>query len=723
MAVSSLVNSGSIKKFPKDLYSFFSSSSHGVLLTDQQGTPLYWNESLLSLLGLQSPAGKNSAIKIQADKVASALEKKVKNSDNFEVRLRQIYSSQRNTNLRVTLKDDKTLEVNVQWQSLSNGEQSCLWSIRDISAEAVKVKYLEDIKDRYETALHSSEDGVWDWDLKENFFYLSPRWKRILIPEIAELEALHSLWELCLHIPSEERDLVEEKLNDHMRGNSPFFEVEFPIQADDSRFLWVRMRGISLRNEKKEVYRMSGIVTDITTRKISDTRRQLAGLHDRLTGLPNQISFKKKLAEILKAKSKRKLEREQGYTFSVLLLRLSRFGIINESFGPDYGDRVIKEISYRLQQLTRQEDFLARLEGNKFAMILQNISERKEIVTFAQRIQGSLNQALEIEEQTFVMETQIGAILPPPHYAKVEDVLHECTKSLAQTKKENKNLCILAGTGLKNKEAMDFFMLNNLAREALQNKDFVLHFQPIINLHTGEVKSCEALLRLKNLETEGEKAIFSIPRLVQALEQSGQIIRVGSFVLREACRFAHKLEREGFGDCEIKVNISPYELKQETFFDELEEIFKSLSLQPGRICLEITENIFINYTKDLEVKLRRLKNLGVRLALDDFGTGYSSFASLRDLPVDTVKIDRSFLTEALDSEKGGVLVAAMIVMGHSLSLQVIAEGVESQEQLDFLKNFECDCAQGFLFSPAISSTEFIDYLYRYKNSPLPVKQG
>ena len=442
MAVTSTMKVDQAKSPHRDLHYLFNSSSHGVMLTDQQGTPLYWNKSLLLLLGLEG-----STIEVQTDRLTSALEERVKNSDNFEIRLRQIYSNQQNTSMRVTLKDEKILEVDIQWQALSDGNQSCLWSLHDVSAENAKVKHLQGIKDRYEAALCGSEEGVWDWDLRENVLYISPRWEKILVPETVKTqkEALHSLWDLCLYIPSEERDALEEKLNGHMKSNRPFFEVEFPIRTDRSRFLWVRMRGLSLRNENKEIYRMSGSIADITSRKISDTRQRLAGLHDRLTGLPNLVLFKKKLSETLKAKSKRKMEREQGYTFSILVLRLSRFGIINESFGPDYGDRVIKEISHRLKQLTRQEDFLARLEGNKFGLILQNISTEEELRIFAKRVQEVLNQPIELEEQSFVIESKMGAILPPPHYAKVEDVLHECTKALAQTKKGNKNLCILAG--------------------------------------------------------------------------------------------------------------------------------------------------------------------------------------------------------------------------------------------------------------------------------------
>ena len=176
-------------------------------------------------------------------------------------------------------------------------------------------------------------------------------------------------------------------------------------------------------------------------------------------------------------------------------------------------------------------------------------------------------------------------------------------------------------------------------------------------MRTAKVSSCEALLRIKNVDTlpEDKKNIFNLPRLVHAAEQSGQIIEIGYFVLQQACKFAQELERRGFGDCEIKVNVSPCELRQDDFCDKVEEIFKSMPLRAGKICLEITENVFINYDQELEAKLMRLKNLGIRLALDDFGTGYSSFAYLRDLPVDIVKIDRSFLTKALASEKDGAL--------------------------------------------------------------------
>ena len=696
-----------------DFSSFLDSSAYGLLLTDPQGLPLYWNRGLLSLLGIEN------STRVGKDRIASTLESKVRTPDLFEVRLRQIYSTQQDAKLRVSLKDNRTLGIYIQWQILSDGKQNCLWSVQDVSEEAKKIKYLEGVKRHYETAFCGSGDGVWDWNLKENLLYLSPRWESILLSEAkkqgGETRALHSLWDLCLCMPAEECATVEEKLHEHMCSSSPFFEVDFPIKADALRFLWVRMRGVSLRDEKKEVYRMSGLIMDITERKISEAGRELTGLHDRLTGLPNQSSFRKKLSQILKAKSKRKLEKEQGYTFSVLFIRLGRLSMINESFGPEYGDRVVQVISRRLQRLARHEDFLAMIEGNKFAMILKNSSEKEEIETFAKRVQKNLSLPLEVEEQTFVIEVRIGAIPPPPRYAKVRDILHECTKALAQARKESKDICILEeGIGLIEQEKKDFFLFNDLARKALQNKDFTLHFQPIVDLNQKRIGGCEALLRLKNAEIDKGEAHLDVPKLVNALEKSGQIVKLGSFVLREACRFGQELEDYGLGeDFEIKVNISPYELKQAGFCDRVEEILKSLPLKKCKICFEITENIFLDYNDELEAKLKQLKSIGFRLALDDFGTGYSSFSFLRDLPIDIVKLDHSFMSRALSSERDGALIASMLVMGHSLSLEVVAEGVETKEELEFLKGFECDHAQGFLFSPALSSQQFIDYTKAY----------
>ena len=726
MQLSPTVIQGENEGLPENWPSFLNSSIHGLLLTDQQGLPLYWNRGFLSLLGLKSLENFADRVKKEGISCILSLTKdlKLKNPDNFEIRLRQVYSAYQDARLRISLAGNKALEIHVQWQLLSNGKKNCLWSIQDISEEATKVKYLEGLNERYETALRSGEDGVWDWNLKENILYLSPRWENILIPDSDGLRKrpLHSLWDLCLRMSPEEREVIEEKLNEHMRGSSPFFEVEFPIgsnssDSSSSRFLWVRMRGVSLRDEKREVYRMSGMIMDITERKISETRRELVGLHDRLTGLPNHSSFRKKLSEILnlKGKSQRKLEKKQGYAFSVLFIRLGSLGTINEGFGPDYGDKLVKELSRRLQKLTRQEDFLARYEGNKFALILQNTSTKEEVETFSKRIRKSLSRPIEIEEQTFVIEVSMGVILPPPSYAKVRDVIHECTKALGKAKKKGKNICILEGIGLKDQEAMDFFYFNDLARKSFQNQEFVLHFQPIIDLHTNKIKSCEGLLRLKNQKLK-EESFLDLPKFIHALEQSGQIVKLGPFVLREACAFAQKLEESGFEDCEVKINISPRELEHESFYDEAEEILKTFPLEKCRLCLEITENVFLNYNQAIGERLRRLKNLGFRFALDDFGTGYSSFSFLRDLPIDIVKIDRSFLAKALDSEKDGALLATMIVMAHTLSLEVVAEGVESKEELAFLKRFECDHAQGFLYSPAMATPDFIDYVKAYRPS-------
>ena len=430
--------------------------------------------------------------------------------------------------------------------------------------------------------------------------------------------------------------------------------------------------------------------------------------YDPLTGLIGRDFFISKLAYLLnlKLENRRNIKLENGYNFSLFYIGISSLNNINETYGLSTGDLILKEIALKISNSIRDNDVASRFEGNKFVLIINGIYGEKTLIEISDRLQKEIEEPIKIKDKIYNIKCRIGIVVPVKVYSTADELIIKCEIALKKAKEKNSNNYLLFDDDRKN-NINENLSYDDLIKKSLLNHTFVLYFQPIICLSTGAVHSCEALLRMRN------DLNFTPYKLIQAAEKSGEISKIGRYVFKEACLYSKSLEEDGI-KCEIKVNISPYELYQKNFFTDIENIIHDMKISEGRIGIELTENVFINYNTELEKNLKKLKNLGIRISLDDFGTGFSNLSNLKNLPLDSVKIDRSFLNDAIKSEKDAALTASIIVMGHTLSLKVIAEGIEKQEQVEFLKNFECDYGQGFVFSPALEGNAFKKYLEENK---------
>ncbi len=689
----------------EQIRSFFSESPHGFLLTSPKGEPLYWNRRLHSLLGIPESLHGGRALSSQESLSYFSLRKNIKNLEHFELHLQQVYSKQRDVDLLLELRTGQVLEICIYWRNVPQYEGSaCFWSVRDVSAKSQEKKYLRKLKDRYEMALHSTQDGIWDWDLKNNVLYLDPRWRKLLALDRQSSNHIleNHFTDLLQYTSLEERLLITDTLRRHIQSSASSFQIEVPVQDDKIGFMWLRLQAVILRKENGAAYRIAGSIKNVTNKRLAEVCKTVNQRYDRLTGLPNRLFLVEKLRDM---EEQRAGSREE-LRFAILVLSLNRFRIINESFGPHYGDRVMREASQRLKNIIRAEDTLVKLESNKFAVLISDIAKSEELFVLVERLQETLGKALVFEGRSFILSACIGMVLPSQNSFTPEKLLRDGEKALNQAKRSRKKYCIISGNQQEQavEKSAPSLLLDEVTYKALSQDQFQAHFQPIIDLRSGRVQKCEALLRSR------APLPFSPSEIITAAEKSGQITQIAYVTLQNACRFASALAEQGYSDIEVKVNISPYDLGQYQFCEILEKMLTKHAIQAWQIGLEITENIFIEKDKAIQDCLKQLKSLGISIALDDFGTGFSNLSALKMLPLSSVKIDQSFIRESVTSEKDAALVAAIIVLAHALDLEVIAEGVEKQEQLDFLTVMECDYAQGFLYSPALHPSDFLKWL-------------
>ncbi len=693
------------------LSTFFQSDSRRVLLTDSKKKPIYWSEGFRDFV----PISDKSA-KINWDDLSGLFAERILNSDNFEVRLSQIYIGKEDTHFRVRLKDNRVVEILMEWHRISEEEQACLWSIYDVSEEDGKFKYLQNLKDRYEAIIRGGKDGVWDWDLESGFFYISPCWEERLglagSNDSDNGRSPKGVEFILQCVPMDEHSSVRKKFEMFIERDEDTLEIELPFHTQASGLLWVRMRGLCVRDEHGRVVRLSGSITNITKYKTSKARRFFENSHDTLTGLPTFSFFEKRLSGLSKKENPLEIgepnfDVKENYS-SVLLINFDRLSVINESLGRSYGDRILLDICQKLRPLLSFGETLARIAGSRFAIIMRNESGRRtETVNLVKKMQRVLGEAVEFDGRYILHGLRIGATLV--ENGKVKDankIIQVCEKALREAKEKHQYFVVLQkehAPSISN-GVDDVIRFDDVIQSTLVNNEFTLHFQPIINLVTGKVEKCEALLRFT--EDKG----LNIFQVISAAEKSRQIFKIGQFVLEEACFYSKELSDNGFSDCRIKINISPYELLNADFSKNVERIFTKMSVESNCFGIEITEGVFAKRCTELYNNLAHLQEMGVQISLDDFGTGYASFTSLKDLPINEIKIDRSFMMRVLDSEKEGALVAAIIVLGHSLNMDVVAEGIETYDQLEFLKAFECNYAQGFLLSRPLPGPEYISYL-------------
>lgn len=548
---------------------------------------------------------------------------------------------------------------------------------------AAQRQALEDSEARFARALRGANDGIWDWDLANDRLYVSERWARMLGLNRDSLGEGSASWFARVH--PDDLPGLRQAIDAHLRGNAALLNHEYRIRQRDGGYLWVQARGVITDG------RMAGSQSDISQRKASEHQLSHAARHDPLTGLANRLRLDELLQQALQRQG-RPGAREAG----LLFIDLDRFKLINDSLGHGVGDRVLVEVAQRLLRCLRPGDHLARFGGDEFVVLLDDMANLADAEQVAQRMLDCLHQPLHLDGRTLVVSASIG-ITGLIAEGQAIDTLQAADLALYRAKEAGKAQYARFSSELQ-AAAQRRLELESALGQALERGEFSLHYQPILRIDVDPPRriAVEVLLRWRS----GGQSVSPL-QFIPALEESGEIVRVGDWVLREACRQTLAWQRDGQPWLYCSVNLSIRQLQQPGFAERVRQILAETGLAPQSLVLEITESLMMQDGAETLACLRELAAHGVRLALDDFGTGYSSLGYLKRFPLDLLKVDRSFIGKVPDDPELSAICRAIVGLGRSLGLEVVAEGVEHPEHLEFLRKEGCRFAQGFLFSPPL----------------------
>jgi diguanylate cyclase (GGDEF)-like protein len=456
----------------------------------------------------------------------------------------------------------------------------------------------------------------------------------------------------------------------------------------------VLARGVAVRGPAGRTSRVAGSLTDITERKRTEAQLLHDAFHDALTGMPNRALFMDRLERLLKH-----AQRRSNYAFAVLFLDLDRFKIINDGLGHLVGDELLQSTALRLDLCVRQEDTVARLGGDEFGILLDGIEDPSDATRVAERIHQELDQAFLIEGQDVFTSASIGIALSTTGYATPEEVLRDADMAMYRAKAAGRRRTEMFDAAM-HAQVLSVLTLENDLRRAVARGEFVLHYQPIVAVHDRRPTGFEALLRWQH----PERGLLDPGEFIQIAEDTGLILPIGWWVLEEAAEQLKRWIDAGAAGPEvvIAVNLSGRQFAQLDLVARVDEILGRVGLPAVNLKLEITESAMMADAELTASMLRELRDRGVRISIDDFGTGYSSLGYLHRFPVDTLKIDRSFIAR-LSAGNGNELVRAVVALADTLGLMAIAEGVETNEQLQWLEVNGCRYAQGFLFSAPVAA--------------------
>jgi diguanylate cyclase (GGDEF)-like protein/PAS domain S-box-containing protein len=558
------------------------------------------------------------------------------------------------------------------------------------------LQLLKQSEERYALAAAGSNDGLWDWDVVRNRVYFSPRWKAML--GLSDEEVGNTLLDWLNRVHPDEVEGLRAALGAHLAGETPHLEHEHRIQTAAGAYRWMLCRGIAVRDADGTATRVAGSQTDVTDRHEAQARLEHAARHDSLTNLPNRSAFMQELGRIL-ARSKRMGD----YRYSVLFVDVDRFKLVNDSLGHLVGDQLLTSVAHKLATCLRTGDVLARLGGDEFTILLDGINGVGDVEFVAERVQSLFREPMRLDSgREIFVTTSIGIAMGASYYEHPEELLRDADTAMYRAKALGKACHVVFEQRMRD-HAVVRLNLETELRRAIENDELKLVYQPVIALKNGSLAGFEALLRWERAGGE----MIPPSEFIPLAEETGVIVPLGIWVLGEACRQAALWQRQYKFDepLTMSVNISPRQLMQPGIVEAVGQMLRKYSLAHNTLALEITESALAEDAATAMRVIKELKMLPVQLLLDDFGTGYSSLGHLHRFPVDTVKIDRSFLAKDPLDPSGSNVLAAVVSLAQNLGKGVIVEGIETAEQVERLRKLRCPHAQGFYFSKPVDAEE------------------
>ncbi len=564
------------------------------------------------------------------------------------------------------------------------------------------LKSLQESEERYALAARGANDGLWDWNLATDIIYFSPRWNHMLGFTESEHWSGPEEWFSLIH--ADDRERVRAEIAAHRENKTPEFVSEYRMRHNSGGYIWTLSRGIATRKKSGEPIRMAGSQTDITEGKTADP----------LTGIPNRLYFLDRLESAIET------ARQQEAVFAVLFINLDGFKQVNDSLGHAAGDELLIDVAGRLRASirtsTRQggstQSVVARIGGDEFAIMLGYIQHEDDPAIVAGRIMERLSDPFHLVGRRTFVTASIGIALSSTN-STPEDLLRNADTAMYHAKTNGKARYEYFNEGLREQAVTRFEMETGL-RKAIDESQLVVYYQPIVSLIDRQICGFEALVRWNH----PERGLIFPDEFIPIAEESDLILLLGRWVLRESCRQMAAWHKSFSPDplLTISVNVSARQLSDSRLLEDVELALAESGLKHESLALEMTESSIMGDAEQTLATLVSLKKMNIRLEIDDFGTGYSSLSYLQRLPFDVLKIDRSFIRE-LSAGKGSLdIVKAILQLANSFRLEVIAEGVETEDQLSVLRALGCGSLQGYLFSKPVDA-DTAERLYLTTRAP------
>ena len=678
--------------------------SEGLIVISPDGKAAQWNKAALDLYGDERHAKPSEQLEeIAGDYEIQTPDGRIMSAEEWPVL--RLLRGEHLRNVEAVLhhvRDGWTKDVSFGGTLVKDDQGHPLMgllTIRDITTWRQAERARERAERRLQLAIDIAHLGSWEWSMVDGSVYFSSQWKRLLGYGDNELPNRLQVWEDRLHPADREHAL--SALQGYARQPQGTFQSEYRMQHRDGDYRWVMSRAMAEVDDRGRVQCLVGTMIDITRQKLEEQRVREAAQHCALTGLPNRALIFEYANHLLAAASRK---HSRG---ALLFIDLDRFKPVNDLHGHDIGDRLLKEVAQRMVACVRQEDLVGRLGGDEFVIVLPYLGRGHTAPTVARHVIDALSQPFHISGLELSISASVGISFYPMHGSDVDTLLHRADLAMYRAKEIGRGNYQVYTPELRHRIDASASVEAQIRRGLAENL-FALHYQPVINIDDDSIAGVEALLRLPAARDDPVEPATFIP----VAESAGMIAQLGDWVTEEVCRQFIEWRDKGVPPIRIAMNISTLQFRQRGFAARLLSIVRRHGVDPAYLQIEVTESSLAERVSDAMETLTELHAAGMKIALDDLGTGWSSLNLISHLPLDKLKVDRIFVSKLGHDQASRAVAEVIIAMGRALDLEIVGEGVDSEQTLDYLRNQGCRQVQGNWLGAPMPAGDFLHWYAR-----------